>query len=182
MFAALFVISIELLLILILLLLAIFFLSMVISDLFGAPFVPTTGKAVHHIFDDIKLKKSDIFYDLGCGDGRLVFFIAKKYGAKAIGVERNPILHFYSQLKKRVTKAENVEFIRGNIYDTNLSNATVIYLFLFPQFLVKLAPKIMKECKKGTSVISHGFRFKTWDRKLVRTRVEHPFPTYYYKT
>jgi SAM-dependent methyltransferase len=154
---------------------------MIISDVFGVPFVPTTGRSVKRIFDSISLKKSDIFYDLGCGDGRLVFFVAKKYGVRAVGVERNPLLNFVSNIRKQVLKIPHVEFLRKNLFDVNLSEATIIYLFLFPEVVEKLKGKLLTECKKNTIIVSHGFKINGWTKRLYFTREEKPFLTFYYR-
>lgn len=175
------VISAQIVLLVILLVLMYYFLSMMISDVFGVPFVPTTGRSVRRIFDTVKLKKSDVFFDLGCGDARLVYFVAKKYGIRAIGVERNPLLNFYSNMRKRLFKIPHVEFLRKNLFDVSLTEATVIYLFLFPEVVTKLKSKFLTECRKNTLIISHGFKIEGWDKKIFHTRKERPFNTYYYR-
>ncbi len=170
----------ELLLLAVLLLLFFYFLSRVISTFFDAPFVPTNQKMLAKILQQVKFRKKDVFYDLGCGDGRVVFYVADRYQNKAIGVERNPLLYLAAQAKKVLTKRERVEFIRQNIFDVNLSNATIIYLFLFPETLVKLKKKIAKECRTKTRIISHGFKIKGWEKYLTKTLKAQPFSTYYY--
>jgi hypothetical protein len=175
------IIAAQIFLLCIMLALMYYFLSMMISDLFGVPFVPTTGKSIRRIFDTVSLKKSDIFYDLGCGDGRLVFYVAKKYGIRAIGVERNPLLNFVSVLRKRIFKIPHVDFLRKDLFKVTLSEATVIYLFLFPEVVEKLKSKFSTECRKNTLIISHGFKIKGWDKKIFFTREERPFFTYYYR-
>ena len=176
-----FIISTQVFLLGVLLVLMYYFLSMIISDLFGVPFVPTTGRSVKRIFDTISLKKTDVFYDLGCGDGRLVFFVAKKYGIRAIGVERNPLLNFVSNIQKKIFQVPHVEFLRKNLFDVTLSDGTIIYLFLFPEVVEKLKSKLLTECKKNTLVVSHGFKIKGWTKRLYHTREEKPFLTYYYR-
>src|SRR3990167_7262024 len=167
-----FVIFAQIILLGILLILMYYFLSMMISDVFGVPFVPTTGRSIRRIFDSVKLKKSDVFFDLGCGDGRLVYFVAKKYGIRAIGVERNPLLNWYSNIQRNLFKIPHVEFLRKNLFDVTLTEATVIYLFLFPEMVEKLRNKFLTECRKNTLIVSHGFKIKGWDKKIFQTREE----------
>lgn len=164
----------------VLLLLLIYFISLVISDFFGVPFVPTTHSSVDKIFDAVKLKKKDVFIDLGCGDGRTVFYVAKKYGCKAIGIEMNPLLNWYARIQKKIFKTNKVEFRRANIYKTVLSEVSVIYMFLFPETIEKLKPKFLKECSPGTRIISHGFKVKNFEKHLTEYRESKPFSTYYY--
>ena len=154
---------------------------MLVSDFFGVPFVPTRNRSLERILAPITLSKKDVFYDLGSGDGRLPFYMAKNYGLKAIGVELNPLLYFYSRLKKRLFKVKNVEFLRANFFDVSLKKASVIYVFLFPEVVNKLYSKILMECKKGTIIISHGFRIKPLENKKVMTLPQKPFTTYYYR-
>lgn len=153
---------------------------MVISDFFDAPFVPTDRKKVAQILKKIKFRKKDVFYDLGCGDGRIVFYVAKKYQIRSVGVERNPLLHFAAEVRRKLTKTEKVEFKNKNIFDVKLSDATIIYLFLFPETIQKLKKNIAQQCRKGTRIISHGFKIKGWGKHLTEVINERPFPTYYY--
>jgi 16S rRNA A1518/A1519 N6-dimethyltransferase RsmA/KsgA/DIM1 with predicted DNA glycosylase/AP lyase activity len=154
---------------------------MMISDLFGVPFVPTQKKVLDRIFSRIKIKKNDVFYDLGCGDGRLPLYISQKYKIQSYGVELNPLLHIFSKLKARFLKQANVTYIKNNLFDIDLKNATIIYLFLFPEVLVRLSKKLKKECKKNTLIISHGFQIKGMKKNLFDTKKGKPFFTYYYR-
>ena len=82
------VIAIQIILLLILIACWLYFASMLISDLFGVPFVPTRNKSLDQIFDFIEFNQKDVFYDLGSGDGRLAFYIAKKYNIKATTIKK----------------------------------------------------------------------------------------------
>ena len=154
---------------------------MTISDLFGVPFVPTRQKSLSKIFANLKVKKNDVFYDLGCGDGRLAFYIANKYKIKAVGIELNPLLSFYSKMKKKLTKNTQVEFYRQDIFKTSFKPASIIYLFLFPKIVDRLVPKFLKECKKGTIIVSHGFQAKALSKHEYLRLTDKPFPTYFYR-
>lgn len=175
------IIAVQLILFTILFLFLLYFLSMIISDLFGVPFVPTRGKSVEQILAQIKFKRHDVFYDLGCGDGRLVFYVARHYKIRAVGVELNPLLYFFSQLKKKFTRNHRVSFYRRNFFDVDLRQSTVIYLFLFPEVVEKLKAKILKECRHGTIIISHGFKAKYLEARKFKELTEKPFATYYYR-
>lgn len=152
--------------------------EVIVSAFVGAPFVPTQNKFLDKIFDDIQITPKDIFYDLGCGEGRVIAYVAKKYGAKSIGVEYSPLLTFANKLRWR---GKNIQFLRQNIFNTNISNATVIYLYLFPKLLEKLAPKIIEECEAGTTIISHKFRITKLEKYLTKTNEKDSHLTYYYK-
>lgn len=154
------------------------------SSFMGAPFVPTNTQILEEIFklegvfDNPKITTDDIFYDLGCGDGRTVVFTTKKYGARSIGVECNPLLYFINKL---VHRNQNVSFRRQNALSTNISDATIIYTFLMPPLLEKLAPKFLNECQKDTRIISHGFKIKGMEQRFIKTKKATPFSTHYYQ-
>ena len=175
------VIAIQIILLLILIACWLYFASMLISDLFGVPFVPTRNKSLDQIFDFIEFNQKDVFYDLGSGDGRLPFYIAKKYNIKAVGVELNPLLHVFCLFKKWLTKSEKVQFYRRNFFNLDLKEATIIYLFLFPEVVEKLYPKFINECRHGTIVVSHGFKIKKLESKKVAELPNKPFATYFYR-
>ncbi|MEN9327709.1 MAG: hypothetical protein RI947_517 [Candidatus Parcubacteria bacterium] len=155
--------------------------SLIYSSLMGSPYVPTKNKVLKDILDRAKLKKGDLFIDLGCGDGRIVRMAATHYNVEAIGIDINPSLIWLSRLKTKLKKIRNTTFHVQNIYKSDISNADVVYLFLLPKFLVNLQNKLLKETKKGALIISHGFRIDGWDQYLVDTIVAKPFPTYYYR-
>lgn len=155
--------------------------SLIYSSIMGSPYVPTKNKVLKDILDRAKLKKNELFVDLGCGDGRIVRFAAEKYGVHAIGIDINPSLIWLSRLKTKLKKIRNTTFSVENIYKADISNADVIYLFLLPKFLVNLQEKLKKETKKSTLIISHGFKIDGWDEYIVDTIQAKPFPTYYYR-
>lgn len=158
-----------------------YFLSMIISDFFGVPFVPTRQKTLEAIFAEIKIKKTDVFYDLGCGDGRLVFFVKQHFEIKATGIELNPLLNAFSQIKAHFLKLKQVSFIKKSFFEVDLSKATIIYMFLFPEVVERLSAKLRKECRRGTILISHGFKLKWLEKNLFRELPGKPFATYYYR-
>ena len=123
--------------------------------------VPTPQALVERMLDMAKLTSMDIHYDLGSGDGRTVITAAKR-GAQAIGVEYNPDM---VALSERAAAKEGVsaraKFIRGDIFETDFSHATVVTLYLLPSLNVKLRPTILK-MKPGTRVVSHAFSMDDW--------------------
>lgn len=151
-----------------------------IADLMGAPFVPTSGKLTDLILKKAKLKKNQVFIELGSGDGRIVREAVKAYGVKGVGIEFHPLLYLYSKLVSGIQKIKKIEFRRENFFKSDLRKADVIFAFLLPKTLKKLRVKFENECKKGTLVISHGFRIEGWEKKLTDKIEGDPFPTYYY--
>ena len=124
--------------------------------------VPTPQSLVDRMLQMAETKPTDFVVDLGSGDGRTVITAAKKFGARALGVEFNPDM---VELAKRNAEKEGVagraQFIRGDIFQTDFRQATVLTLYLLPSLNVKLRPTILN-MKPGTRVVSHAFTMDDW--------------------
>jgi ribosomal protein L11 methylase PrmA len=121
---------------------------------------PTPHKVVDKMLDMAKVKKDDILYDLGCGDGRIMVAAAKKYKCKAYGFDIDParIKDSKANIKKnKVEKLVTVE--KKDIFKLDLSKATVVTLYLLPELNVRLIPQL-KKLKKGSRIVSHDFDMK----------------------
>jgi SAM-dependent methyltransferase len=117
---------------------------------------------VDKMLDMAKVTKEDFVMDLGSGDGRTVITAAKR-GARALGVEYNPDMVALS--KKNAAKdgvGDKVEFVRGDIFETDFTKATVVTMYLLPTLNAKLRPKIL-DMKPGTRVASHQFDMEDWE-------------------
>lgn len=125
-----------------------------------APFLPTPKKTTEKMFDVAKVKPGEVVYDLGCGDGRFVRIASRKYQARAIGIELNPLVYAYAKLLSLGKKNETILF--QDFIKRDLSDADVIMCYLLPPTMRKLEIKLEQEAKKGTRIISHGFQFKNW--------------------
>jgi SAM-dependent methyltransferase len=132
--------------------------------LFGAGYDPTPMHRVYKMLDLADVKKDDIVYDLGSGDGRLVITAARRFGARAFGIEIDPFRYLFSWLlillsgqRKRVT----VRY--GNFFAHTISEATVITLFLFQPTNNRLREKLKEELKPGTRVVSYIWTFDDWN-------------------
>ena len=125
-------------------------------------FVPTPQEVVEKMLETAGVKKTDVVYDLGCGDGRIVITAAKKYGCKAKGfdIAKKRIEECQENLAKEDKAIQKLaSFKRADIFETDLSEATVVTLYLLPSLNVKLAPQLNK-LKKGTRIVSHAFDMK----------------------
>lgn len=120
------------------------------------------------ISDDLKKlagelgRKTDIVYDLGCGDGRIVCTAAKKYGAKGVGVDIDParIKDCMETMKKFGVTKEQVDIRQGDALKVkDLEKATVIAFYMLPEFMEKLEPQVLKRCKPGTRLVAHDYWF-----------------------
>lgn len=123
-----------------------------------APFWKTSKKVGLKIGKIGKLSKKDKVYELGSGDATSLLAIAKEYGATCVGVEIDPMRHFIAKLKKQLAgNPENITLLKKNFFDVDLSDATIIYVYLVPKALKRLMPKFKKELRKGTKIISYRY-------------------------
>jgi ribosomal protein L11 methylase PrmA len=126
-------------------------------------YVPTPEAVVEAMLQVANVGKNDIVYDLGCGDGRIPVTAARKYGARGVGIDIDP--QRIKEANENVEKnkvGDRVRIIQGDLFEQNLSEATVVTLYLLPSLNVKLMPKLMKELKPGTRIVSHAFDMGDW--------------------
>ena len=129
------------------------------------PFVPTTEEAVAAMLKLADVKKTDVVYDLGCGDGRIVIAAAKTYGARAGGIDINPVRRAEAaeNLKKAGPEvAKLVRFEENDLFQADIHEATVVTLFLLSSVNLKLRPKLLADLKPGTRVVSNTFDMGDW--------------------
>jgi len=108
--------------------------------------------------------KEDVVYDLGCGDGRFVITAAKKFGARGVGVDIDPVR--IKESRENAQKggvADHVKFIEGDLFKTDISGATVVTLYLLNELNVQLRPKLFQELKPGTRIVSYTFDMGDWE-------------------
>jgi ribosomal protein L11 methylase PrmA len=120
-------------------------------------YVPTPQEVVDKMLDLAQVKKDDVVYDLGCGDGRIVVTAAKKYGCKAVGFDIDPERIKESVENVKQNKVQDlVEIKNEDIFTLDLSQASVVTLYLLPNLNVKLIPQL-KKMKDGSRIVSHSF-------------------------
>jgi SAM-dependent methyltransferase len=128
------------------------------------PYVPTPEAVVARMLEMAKVGKDDLLYDLGCGDGRIVVTAAQKYGARGVGYDIDPRRIAESRENARRAGVEQrVSFVEGDLFRADLSGATVVTLYLLPDINLKLRPKLLRELKPGTRVVSHNYGMGDWD-------------------
>ncbi len=126
-------------------------------------YVPTPQYVVNEMLEIAATTKEDVVYDLGCGDGRYVITAAKKYSARGIGIDIDPQLVRLSQANARAAGvADRVRFIEADLFKTDISQATVVSLYLLPELNLQLRPKLFKELKPGARIVSHNYDMADW--------------------
>ena len=127
------------------------------------PYVPTTEPAVRAMLKLAEVKKTDVLYDLGCGDGRIVISAAKDLGARGVGIDINPVR--IGEAKENARKAgveKLVRFEENDLFEADIHEATVVTLFLLPHINLKLRPKLLHDLKPGTRIVSNTFDMGDW--------------------
>ncbi len=124
--------------------------------------VPTPDEVVQRMLQVAKVTPKDIVYDLGAGDGKIAI-AAGKLGATSVGIEYNPdmakLAQCYVQAEKLTGKTR---IIQGDVFESDFRDATVVTMYLLPELNVRLLPKLLKDLKPGTRIVSHAFQMGTW--------------------
>jgi SAM-dependent methyltransferase len=132
-------------------------------------FAPTRQTIVDGMLRLAKVTASDLVYDLGSGDGRIVVIAAQKYGARGVGIELDSRLVALSrELAIESAVGDRVTFIEGDMFTTDISAATVVTLYLSESINLDLEPKLRHELRRGTRIVSHQFRMGRWKPDATR--------------
>jgi len=133
------------------------------------PFVPTPPEVVDAMLKLAEVKSGDFVIDLGCGDGRIVVAAARDFKARGRGVDFNPTRIEEAKANAREAGvSDRVEFVQGDFFEADIHNATVVTLYLLSSVNLKLRPKLLKDLKVGTRIVSNTFNMGEWkpDMKL----------------
>lgn len=150
---------------------------------FNLIYVPTDEKVINKMFEMAKMGKNEVVFDLGCGDGRICAMACKQFGATAVGIDLNPerIRECMDTIKKYgvedYVEKFKLEYRLGNaLAAPDLSKATVVMLYMLPEFMDMLEPIAKKALKPGARIVSHDYRWRTkdWEPEQV---VEFKGPT-----
>ena len=121
-------------------------------------FVPTPQEVVDAMLNVAKVGPNDVIYDLGSGDGRIPVTAAKRFGARGVGIDIDPQrIREANENAKKEGVTDKVRFLNQDLFTTDISEATVVTLYLLPSLNLKLLPKLNKELKPGTRIVSHAF-------------------------
>ena len=126
-------------------------------------YVPTPHEVVDDMLRLANVKKGDVLYDLGSGDGRIAIAAAKKFGIRAVGIDIDPErIREATENAKKAGVSNLVEFRQEDLFRADFKEATVVTLYLLPDLNVKLRPRLWEELKPGTRIVSHQFDMGTW--------------------
>jgi SAM-dependent methyltransferase len=133
-------------------------------------FVPTPDEVVDAMLRLAEVGPTDIVYDLGSGDGRIPIAAARRFKARGVGIDLDPkLVAQASRSAQEAGVADRVTFLEADIFEADISSATVVTLYLLTSINERLRPKLLKELRPGTRVVSHQFRMGDWqpDREIV---------------
>jgi cyclopropane fatty-acyl-phospholipid synthase-like methyltransferase len=120
--------------------------------------VPTPPAVVDAMLRLADVKPTDVVYDLGCGDGVIVATAAQKYGARAVGIDIDPVrVKEATERAQKMGVSDKVEIRQGDLFEADIKDATVVTLYLLQSLNMKLMPKLKKELKPGTRIVSQSF-------------------------
>jgi cyclopropane fatty-acyl-phospholipid synthase-like methyltransferase len=127
-------------------------------------YLPTPQPVVEAMLKMAGVTDKDIVYDLGCGDGRIPITAAQKYGARAVGIDIDPKrIEEANENAKLAGVTDKVKFLNQDLFESDFSEATVVTLYLLPGLNERLMPKLKKDLKPGSRVVSHAFTMgDTW--------------------
>lgn len=128
------------------------------------PFVESPQPIVDKMLEIANVTENDVVYDLGSGDGRIPITAAREYGARGVGIEIKP--HLVEKARKNAENAgvsDRVEFRRGDLFEADISDATVVTIYLLPTVNMRLRPKLFRELDPGTRIVSHDFDMNEWE-------------------
>ena len=135
-----------------------------------APYVPTPMDVVERMLTLAKVGPRDVVYDLGCGDGRIVIAAAQKFGARAVGVDIDARLINQAEANAKAAGVANrVRFVVQDALTVDVSDATVVTLYLLSASNVKLRPILTKQLRRGSRLVSHSFAMGDWEPDVVDT-------------
>jgi ubiquinone/menaquinone biosynthesis C-methylase UbiE len=143
------------------------------------PFVPTTEKAVEAMLKLADVKNTDVVYDLGCGDGRIVIAAARRFGARGVGIDIDPVLIREAKRNAKNAGVESlVRFEENDLFRANIHDASVVTLFLLTNINLRLRPKLLRDLRPGTRVVSNTFGMGDW-QAVKQVTVENSTPDSY---
>jgi SAM-dependent methyltransferase len=144
------------------------------------PYVPTTETAVKAMLRLARVKPTDIVYDLGCGDGRIVIAAAKNYGARAVGIDIDPArIREAKENARRAGVEDRVEFREQDLFQADFHDATVVTLFLLPAINKRLRAQL-ENLKPGTRIVSNTFEIGDWKPARTLRVKSDPHDDYYF--
>jgi SAM-dependent methyltransferase len=127
-------------------------------------YVPTPRGVIDEMLRMAKVRADDVLYDLGCGDGRIVITAAQEFGTRGVGIDIDPQrIREANENAQQAGVTDRVRFLNEDLFEADISQATVVTLYLLESLNEKLRPKLLRELKPGTRIVSHDFKMGDWE-------------------
>jgi len=127
------------------------------------PYVPTHEKIVAEMLKVANVKKGDVLYDLGSGDGRIVITAAKQFGTRGVGIDIDPErIKEANENARKAGVTDRTTFILGDIFEADFRQATVVTMYLLQEVNMRLRPKLLRDLRPGTRIVSHNYDLGDW--------------------
>ncbi len=134
------------------------------------PYVGTPPRVVEEMLKLAGVTRNDVIYDLGCGDGRIVITAAQKYGARGVGIDiDSQRIRESNENAQKAGVTGQVRFSQQDLFTADFREATVVTLYLLPSVNLQLRPKLLRELKPGTRIVSHNYDMGDWKPEKVVT-------------
>jgi ubiquinone/menaquinone biosynthesis C-methylase UbiE len=147
-------------------------------------FIPTPDEAIEAMLNLANVTASDVIYDLGSGDGRILIAAAQQYRARGVGIDIDPVRIHQARSKAEKAKVDNhVTFHQADLFESDFSDATIVILYLLPHLNLKLRPILLRQLKPGTQILSIDFDMGDWqpDRVIKLDQIEEESTIYYWQ-
>jgi 16S rRNA A1518/A1519 N6-dimethyltransferase RsmA/KsgA/DIM1 with predicted DNA glycosylase/AP lyase activity len=154
--------------------------SLIFSFLTRIPFIPSKQKTIIRMIEVAEIKPTDSVVDLGCGDMKILIQLEKTTNQTGTGYEISPVPYIIGRFKLLFKKSKN-QILFKNVFSINLKNIDVVFIYLTPPILKKLEQKILKECKKGTKIISNTFSLPSLKATKIIEKTANSQKIFYYQ-
>lgn len=155
-----------------------------LSRFFEVPFVPTNREAIQEVFTFLKPTPGSTMLEIGCGDGRVICEVVKKFGLQGRGIDKNPIFVVVARIRATLMGVSGkILFKRDDVRNADLGWADIIYLFMIPKFIhgEDMKNKILTEARSGTYIISHWYEIEYLKEKEIHRAQTGSHITYVYR-
>ncbi|MCY6493164.1 SAM-dependent methyltransferase [Leptolyngbya sp. GGD] len=145
-------------------------------------FIPTPEAAIETLLEVLQVNDSDVIYDLGCGDGRILISAALQFGARGVGIDLDPLRVKEAQAKAdELGIRDRVKFQEADLFTSRFEDASIVVLYLLPHLNLRLRPALFEQLKPGTRLVSIDFDMGDWlPEKVIKLDIEEESTLYFW--
>lgn len=145
-------------------------------------FIPTPEAAIETLLEVLQVNDSDVIYDLGCGDGRILISAASQFGARGVGIDLDPLRVKEAQAKAdELGIRDRVKFQEADLFTSRFEDASIVVLYLLPHLNLRLRPALFEQLKPGTRIVSIDFDMGDWlPEKVIKLDIEEESTLYFW--